>query len=138
MSADPAITRRLPHRPPALLIETLATGNQGESQAVLQVRADSYYVNDGRLTLAGMVEAMAQAAGVLATGSQEDKGGGVLIGLEELTVRHLPAVGESVRIGCRTIRCLGPARWVHAEAETEGRPSAAGTVKIFLVDKTDS
>jgi hypothetical protein len=86
-----------------------------------------------------VVEALAQAAAVhqaLSGDGGEPGAPGVLIGFENIEIRYLPRVGETVRISCRVERRVGPALWVESRLSSGTRPVAEGIVKIFLPPAT--
>jgi 3-hydroxymyristoyl/3-hydroxydecanoyl-(acyl carrier protein) dehydratase len=99
------------------------------------VEESCYYVHEQRLTAAGTVEALAQAAAVhqAVSGDQDAPAApGILIGFDRVEIRKLPEVGEKVCISCEVERCVGPALWVSSKLYASDQLAAHGTVKIFL------
>jgi 3-hydroxymyristoyl/3-hydroxydecanoyl-(acyl carrier protein) dehydratase len=129
------LRRCLPHHEPALLPQWAERDEAGLPVSCLMVEKSCYYVHEQRLTAAGTVEAMAQAAAVhQAMSGQQDApvAPGVLIGFDQVEVRHLPEVGDRVRISCEVERLVGPALWVNSRLYAGDLLAALGTVKIYL------
>lgn len=125
---------RLPHRQPALLLERAEVQRNGSISLLLE--PSCHYLDREALTTAGIVELLAQAAALSRPKAEASPPGqaqgGMLIGLEELTIHHLPRVGSTLTIDCRLSRQVGPAIWVAATMLCESRLAATGTVKIYL------
>jgi 3-hydroxymyristoyl/3-hydroxydecanoyl-(acyl carrier protein) dehydratase len=124
----------LPHREPALILESVRVVREEEIESRFTVRPGSHYVEDDHLCLAGLIEAMAQAAAAhLGLDREENPGGapGLLVGLEDLRVTRLPGTGERVQVRCEVTEHFGPSLWVRAETRVEDESIARGILKVF-------
>jgi predicted hotdog family 3-hydroxylacyl-ACP dehydratase len=120
-----------------VLPQRLEIADDGTVRVLLTIGPDGHYVADDHLSLAGVVEAMAQAAAVhpdLADGGRRPPPG-VLVGVENLEVTALPALGQEVAITCSVERLVGPLLRVRADLAVDDRAAASGTIKIFLADE---
>ena len=65
---DIALKELIPQRPPFVMIDRLVSSDKVYSVTELEVRPDNLFVDNGRMTAAGLVENIAQTcAAVLAT-----------------------------------------------------------------------
>ncbi|HEX4962756.1 MAG TPA: hypothetical protein VF173_18110 [Thermoanaerobaculia bacterium] len=132
----PPPSELLPHRPPALLLRAVSEVWPEGITAVAEVPRDHPLVAGGRFPTFLLLEAAAQAAGVLAALGRHDSGGpriGYLVGIRDATfaVPSL-AAGSPVRV---TARLEGGAGALAVYAATAGEPGhevAAGTLSTFV------
>ena len=129
----------LPHRAPALILESVCVLPDHEIESRFTVRAGTHYVEDDRLCLGGLVESMAQAAaahlGLEQIGRREPVPG-LLVGLEDLEVSRLPRTGENIRVRCDNPMRYGPLLRVRAEAWSDEESCARGVLKVFTPENS--
>ena len=59
---------------------------------------------------------------------------GLLVGLEDFQILHLPLINERLKINCHIKHEVGTLLIVESNVFTETQSIAKGTVKIFLSD----
>jgi predicted hotdog family 3-hydroxylacyl-ACP dehydratase len=103
VSALPAIAELLPHRPPMLLVDELLECSPGRARAAVRLRADSPFMEAGRVRALVAIEYMGQTAaacaGLLARTSGGAPSVGLLLGTRELSleVEHFHA-GDTLTV----------------------------------------
>ena len=98
----PAIARVLPHGPPMVLLDELLEWSPGKARCRVRLRADSPFMEDGRVRAVVALEYMSQAAAACAGLASRRDGRppapGLLLGTRELAlaVSHFAAGDELV------------------------------------------
>ena len=138
----PAILKALPHRYPFLLIDRVIEIDPGRRVVALKnVSYNEPFFQGhwpGRPIMPGVliIEAMAQAAGVLiAEGNRRDREA-LLASIDGLKLRRPVVPGDQLRIEVDNVRSNGRAIQVRAVARVDGRVVAEGKIRLVLVDST--
>jgi predicted hotdog family 3-hydroxylacyl-ACP dehydratase len=108
----------LPHRGPILCLDRVLARSPEAARCDQDV-VEGPWVESRQLQEPGLVEAMAQAAGVIGGSSAPGvpaPAAGRLVEVRDLKVHRRPRVGETVRHEVTRIRALGPLVLVEARA----------------------
>lgn len=135
----------LPHRYPFLLVDRVlelepgklitAVKNVTFNEAFFQGHFPEKKIMPGVL----IVEAIAQAGGVLLFNSIEDAGKkfAVLSKIEECRFKRMVTPGDQLRIEVRWVRMKGPVCHMSGKATVDGETAVEGEVFATLLDKSE-
>jgi 3-hydroxymyristoyl/3-hydroxydecanoyl-(acyl carrier protein) dehydratase len=131
-----ALLGRLPHRPPMLWLDSLVKADDAEGTAVGVVGADNpFLLPDGRLDPLAAVELVAQAAAALAANRDGAAIRGFLVGVRAFDFENFAAYpGAAVQVRVRRGKSFEQLASHHGVVEIDGRPFAAGEIKVFATD----
>jgi UDP-3-O-[3-hydroxymyristoyl] N-acetylglucosamine deacetylase/3-hydroxyacyl-[acyl-carrier-protein] dehydratase len=135
-----AILQALPHRYPFLLVDRVVVLEPGRRIVALKnVSYNEPFFQGhwpGRPIMPGVliVEAMAQAAGVLVGQGAEKGREALLASLDAVKLRRPVVPGDQLRLEAGSVRTKGRAVQVKAVARVEGRVVAEAKIRFMLVD----
>ena len=133
------IMEALPHRYPFLLVDRVLDYKEGEwlkaiknvtiNEEFFQGHFPQYPVMPGVL----IMEALAQAAGVLELSKPENKGKLVFYaGMDNVKYKKQVTPGDQLVLHAKFIKRRGPIAVVEAEATVDGKLAAKGTLTFAL------
>ncbi len=134
-----AILGRLPHRYPFLLVDRVLELEPGRwIVAVKNVTYNEPYFQGhwpGRPIMPGVliVEALAQAAGLMATGGGAGKLG-LIAAIDRVKLRRPVAPGDQLRLEANVLRARNRTAEVQAVARVDGRIVAEAKLRFVLVE----
>lgn len=127
------ILQHLPHRPPFVMIDDIATGEKS-AKATFVIMPDNVLAEDGFFSESGLIENMAQAAGAglpHAPGSTPSVG--YIGAIKDLRIEQLPAVGAAIVTEVGYMHQVMNAHIVQAKVSgQDGQLLASCELKIFL------
>jgi len=128
------ILQRLPHRPPFVMIDSIAP-YEGGAVARFRIDAQNVLVCDGFFSESGLIENMAQAAGA---GLPRDPVGdspslGYIGALKDVHIEKLPRAGETITTEVRYLNQVLSVHLAQASVrDSNGLLLASCELKIFL------
>jgi predicted hotdog family 3-hydroxylacyl-ACP dehydratase len=128
------ILQRLPHRPPFVMIDSIAATEAG-AVAQYRIPQDNVLLRDGLFSESGLIENMAQAAGA---GLPRPTDGsapslGYIGAIKDLHIEKLPRAGETITTTVRYLNQVMNVHLAHADVRNEaGECLASCELKIFL------
>ena len=92
------ITKLIPHRPPVVLVDKVLHSSQEDTETLFEIRDDNIFLEEGHLTVAGLIENMAQSCacrmGCKCMAANAPVKIGVVGEIKHFTVERLPRLGE--------------------------------------------
>ena len=136
MKARQDVLRYLPHRPPFVMIDELSAEEGQSAHSRFTILADNILLEDGYFSAAGLVENMAQTAGV-AIGITTQYAGyapalGFIGAVKDLRVFGLPRIGQTLDTEVIFVHQVMQAHVVRGTARYDGQLLASCELKIFL------
>ena len=135
---DIPLKELIPQRPPFVLIDRLVSSDAVFSVTTLEVRPDNLFVENGRITAAGLVENIAQTCAARIGYINLDSGKSVKIGvigaISNLMIERTPQVGESLVTTIQLLEEVFQVSLVEAVVRSDGQELARCTMKIALTD----
>jgi 3-hydroxyacyl-[acyl-carrier-protein] dehydratase len=127
---DPLLLR-LPHRPPFLLLDRVLAFEPGAWVAAVKEidAADPFLDPAGEWPAVLLVEVMAQAAGLAASGSRDD-GAAVVASIDRCRCRASVRAGDTLLAFARVRRIFGPTALVRVALRRGSRPWAAAEIAL--------
>ena len=132
------IKEALPHRYPMLLVDRVISHDENEITALKNVTINEPFFN-GHFpdypVMPGVLimEALAQAAGVLELSKPENKGKLVFYaGMDNVKYKKQVTPGDQLVLHAKFIKRRGPIAVVEAEATVDGKLAAKGTLTFAL------
>ena len=126
----------IPQRNPIILVDRLLKNNEALSLSDFQIRKDCVFVENGRLSSAGLLENIAQTCalriGYLNFGQHVRIG--VVGAVKNFSVVRFPAVGETLTTTVKEVLYVAPALVVNAETRIGEESIATCEMKVFLTD----
>jgi predicted hotdog family 3-hydroxylacyl-ACP dehydratase len=132
----------LPQRSPMVMVDWLVSCNEKEVVSQLTIRQDNLFVDQGRFTSAGMMEAMAQTAAAR-TGflmkKQEDGSNkkvpvGVIGSIKNFRLYFQPAINSIIQTTIMIEHEVMQATVVKGKIEVNGKLAAESDMQIFLTE----
>ena len=135
---DIPLKELIPQRPPFVLIDRLVSSDAVFSVTTLEVRPGNLFVENGRMTAAGLVENIAQTCAARIGYINLDSGKSVKIGvigaISNLTIERTPQVGESLVTTIQLLEEVFQVTLVEAVVRSGDQELARCTMKIALTD----
>ena len=136
MSDYPDILSLIPQRPPMVMVDTIVSYSGDESISTFTIRPDNIFVNDGRLSAHAIIENMAQSCAAHFGLSQSPRLG-IIGALQNISMSHLPAVGDTIHTQIHIVDRVFDMILVEASSSisTKGERThvGSGTLKIALL-----
>ena len=136
---DITLNELLPQRPPFVMIDRLVSCDEVFAVTELLVREDNLFVEDERLTSAGLVENIAQSCAARIGYLNLNAGGTVKIGvigaISNLDIVRTPKVGEKLVTTIELISEVMQMTLVEAVIRIGDEEIARTSMKIALTDK---
>lgn len=130
------LVERIPHRPPIRCIGRVLVVARDHAESEYVIPDDGVFCHDGRFLPEGMIEALAQAAGVMEAceeaAQQKRSARGMLVVIKDFVIHTLPRSGEVIHFRIDLQRRLGPFTLVRGKATRNGALLAEGTFKFFI------
>lgn len=129
----------LPQRPPFVMIDRLVSCDAVFAVTELLIREDNIFVEDERLTSAGLVENIAQSCAARIGYLNLNAGGSVKIGvigsINNLSIVRTPKVGEKLVTTIELVSEVLNLTLVDAVIRCNGEEIVSASMKIALTDK---
>ena len=135
---DIALKELIPLRPPFVMIDRLVSSDAVYSVTELEVRPDNVFVDNGRMTAAGMVENIAQTCaariGYININSGQPVKIGVIGSISNLNFARTPKVGEHLVTTIQLLEEVFQVTLVEAVVKSGDEELARCNMKIALTD----
>ena len=130
------ITDLIPQREPFVMIDRLIYVDEKKSVGELQIRQGNIFVEDGRLTEPGLVEAMAQAAaagtGFHYRAANKKVPVGYIGAIQQLQIFSLPVVGDEIRMEIHLKTTVLNVTLISGQVSCNNKILATCDMKIFI------
>lgn len=135
---DIPLNELIPQRPPFVMIDRLVSSDAVFSVTELEVRPDNLFVDNGRMTAAGLVENIAQTCaariGYINLNSGETVKIGVIGSISNLNIARTPKVGEHLVTTIKLLEEVFQVTLVEAIVKSGDEVLAQCNMKIALTD----
>ena len=135
---DIPLKELIPQRPPFVMIDRLVSSDAVFSVTELDVRSDNLFVDNGRMTAAGLVENIAQTCaariGYINLNSGEAVKIGVIGSISNLNIARTPKVGEHLVTTIKLLEEVFQVTLVEAIVKSDDEVLAQCNMKIALTD----
>jgi len=135
---DITLKELIPQRPPFVMIDRLVSSDAVFSVTELEVCPENLFVENGRMTAAGMVENIAQTCaariGYINLNSGEVVKIGVIGSISNLTIERTPKVGEHLTTTIELLEEVFQVTLVEAVIKSGDEELARCKMKIALTD----
>jgi predicted hotdog family 3-hydroxylacyl-ACP dehydratase len=135
---DIPLKELIPQRPPFVMIDRLVSSDAVFSVTELEVRPDNLFVDNGRMTAAGLVENIAQTCaariGYINLNSGETVKIGVIGSISNLNISRTPMVGEHLVTTIKLLEEVFQVTLVEAVVKSGNEVLAQCNMKIALTD----
>ena len=135
---DIPLKELIPQRPPFVMIDRLVSSDAVFSVTELEVRPDNLFVDNGRMTAAGLVENIAQTCaariGYIKLNSGETVKIGVIGSISNLNIARTPNVGEHLVTTIKLLEEVFQVTLVEAMVKSDDEVLAQCNMKIALTD----
>lgn len=135
---DIPLKELIPQRPPFVMIDRLVSSDAVFSMTELEVRPDNLFVDNGRMTAAGLVENIAQTCaariGYINLNSGEAVKIGVIGSISNLNIARTPKVGEHLVTTIKLLEEVFQVTLVEAMVKSDDEVLAQCNMKIALTD----
>lgn len=135
------VTELLPQRPPFVMIDCLTGFSETTTETRLTVRDDNVLVQDGRLSVYGLVENIAQTCAARLGYASYILHKPVRIGfigaVRDCNIKRLPRVGETIETRIEVKEEIFGLTLVDAEVKLDGEQIAETQMKIALEKESD-
>lgn len=135
---DILLKELIPQRPPFVMIDRLVSSDAVFSVTELEVRPDNLFVDNGRMTAAGLVENIAQTCaariGYINLNSGEAVKIGVIGSISNLNIARTPKVGEHLVTTIKLLEEVFQVTLVEAMVKSDDEVLAQCNMKIALTD----
>ncbi len=135
---DIPLNELIPQRPPFVMIDRLVSSDAVFSVTELEVRPDNLFVDNGRMTAAGLVENIAQTCaariGYINLNSGEAVKIGVIGSISNLNIARTPKVGEHLVTTIKLLEEVFQVTLVEAMVKSDDEVLAQCNMKIALTD----
>ena len=97
---DIPVTELIPQRPPLMLVDKVLHSSEEDTETVLEIREDNIFLDEGHLSMAGLLENMAQSCACrmgcrcIVAGSPVRIG--VVGAIRNCIMERLPRLGETL------------------------------------------
>lgn len=139
---DIPVTELLPQRPPFVMIDCLTDFSETTTETRLTVRDDNVLVQDGRLSVYGLVENIAQTCAARLGYASYILHKPVRIGfigaVRGCKIKRLPLVGETLETRIEVKEEIFGLTLVDAEVRLDGETIAETQMKIALEKEQDT
>ncbi|MBO4403457.1 MAG: hypothetical protein J5792_07270 [Bacteroidales bacterium] len=129
----------LPQRPPFVMIDEMIACEGDTASSQLQVREGNLFVENGRLSAAGIMECIAQTCAARIGFLTLEGGGSVKIGVigsvSNLNIVRTPRVGECVRVSVTIMEEIFQITLIDACVTVGDEVIANARMKIALTEK---
>lgn len=136
------VTELLPQRPPFVMIDCLTGFTETTTETRLTVTEDNVLVEDGRLTVYGLVENIAQTCaarlGYASYVLHKPVRIGFIGAVRGCHIKRLPRVGETIQTRIEVKEEIFGLTLVDAEVRLEGECIAETQMKIALEKESDA
>lgn len=136
------VTELLPQRPPFVMIDCLTGFSETTTETRLTVRGDNVLVQDGRLSVYGLVENIAQTCAARLGYASYILHKPVRIGfigaVRGCKIKRLPLVGETLETRIEVKEEIFGLTLVDAEVRLDGETIAETQMKIALEKEQDT
>lgn len=136
------VTELLPQRPPFVMIDCLTGFSETTTETCLTVRDDNVLVQDGRLSVYGLVENIAQTCAARLGYASYILHKPVRIGfigaVRGCKIKRLPLVGETLETRIEVKEEIFGLTLVDAEVRLDGETIAETQMKIALEKEQDT
>ena len=135
---DIPLNELIPQKPPFVMIDRLVSSDAVFSVTELEVRPDNLFVDNGRMTAAGLVENIAQTCaariGYINLNSGEAVKIGVIGSISNLNIARTPKVGEHLVTTIKLLEEVFQVTLVEAIVKSDDEVLAQCNMKIALTD----
>jgi predicted hotdog family 3-hydroxylacyl-ACP dehydratase len=126
----------IPQRDPICLVHNIYEGSEEISKTGFKVEEGHFFVSNGELTEAGIVEHMAQSvaagAGYLSTLKNISPKVGFIANIKDLLIHSLPKVGSEIVTTVKFKAFVMNVTLVIIRTECNGEPVSECEMKIFI------
>ena len=142
LASGPELLELIPQRPPMVMVDRLMSCNGPETVTQLLVNQSNIFLSEGKFTVSGLMECMAQTAAVRtgwllknhATGANKKAPVGVIGGIKNFKLHYQPVEGELLTTTLEVQLELSQATVVQAKVQAGDRLAAEAELKIFLTE----
>ena len=135
---DIAMKELIPQRPPFVMIDRLVSSDKVYSVTELEVKSDNVFVENGKLTAAGLVENIAQTCaariGYINLSSGQTVKIGVIGSISDMNIVRTPKVGEHLVTTIQLLEEVFQMTLVEAVVRSNEEELVRGRMKIALTD----
>lgn len=135
---DISLKELLPQRPPFVMIDRLVSSDAVFSVTELEVKSDNVFVENGKLTAAGLVENIAQTCaariGYINLSSGQTVKIGVIGSISDMNIVRTPKVGEHLVTTIQLLEEVFQMTLVEAVVRSNEEELVRGRMKIALTD----
>ena len=131
---DIALKELIPQRPPFVMIDRLVSSDKVYSVTELELRPDNLFVENGRMTAAGLVENIAQTCALRIGYLNDSVKLGVIGAVSSFEVLRTPRVGEQIETTIDVLEEMFDITLVKAVVRCGDEPIAEANMKIALMD----
>lgn len=128
----------IPQRPPIVMVDSILCADEQGISTALTVQENNFFLQDGQLTEAGIVEHMAQTAAALAGyGNLKEQTApkvGFIGEVKEFECSALPRLGDKLTTTLTTIAELAGVTLVECHTQCNGERIAHCQLKIVIQD----
>lgn len=126
----------IPQRDPICLVHSIYECTEEVSKTGLKIEEGHFFVSDGELTEAGVVEHMAQSvaagAGYLSSLKNIPPKVGFIANIKDLVIHSLPKVGSEIITTVKLKAFVMNVTLVIINSECNGQPVSECEMKIFI------
>lgn len=134
----PKVTRLIPQRPPFLLVDAVVSCDDTDAVTSFVVQQDHLLVEDARLSVAGIVENMAQSCAARMGCVDWLNGVPIKIGyigdVKDCNIVRRPSCGETLQTHVHIIEEVFNLMLAEVSVSTEGQEIATARMKIAMTD----
>ena len=134
----PKVTRLIPQRPPFLLVDAVVSCDDTDAVTSFVVQQDHLLVEDARLSVAGIVENMAQSCAARMGYASRMKGESIKIGyigdIRDCVIMRLPKCHELIQTHIEIVEEVFHLTLAYVYMEIDGEIIASSRMKIALTD----
>ena len=135
---DIPLNELIPQKPPFVMIDRLVSSDAVFSVTELEVRPDNLFVDNGRMTAAGLMDNIAQTCaariGYINLNSGETVKIGVIGSISNLNIARTPKVGEHLVTTIKLLEEVFQVTLVEAIVKSDDEVLAQCNMKIALTD----
>ncbi len=124
----------IPQQPPVIMVDTLLECNEALTITEFSIPENHIFVQDGKLTAAGLLENIAQTSATRIGWLNRDKPVkiGVIGSISKMEISHFPFAGQTLNTRIDVVSEIFDATIVEAEIKCQGQTVAHGKMKVFV------
>lgn len=135
---DISVTKLIPQRPPFVMVDRVLSCDKKNAVTEFLVREDNIFLDDMKLSTAGVIENMAQSCAARMGYVNMMKGESIKIGyigdIHDCIVMRLPKCHEIIHTHVQIVEEVFHLTLAYVHMEIEGETVASARMKIALTD----